>query len=338
MSSPRQRSPPTVEGALVDRAAPITSATLLERLLAGDAGALARAITLVENRLDGWRSLLSGIQPHLGKAIVVGFTGPPGAGKSTLVNEFVKEQRRRGRTVAVIAVDPSSPMTGGAVLGDRIRMTDSSLDEGVFIRSLASRGRLGGLSPATAKVVDLMDAAGRNIVVLETVGAGQSEVEVTHLADTTVVVCAPGLGDDVQAIKAGILEVADVLVVNKSDQPHAKQTVRQLRAMLMLRRGKDADVAVISTTATSGDGVGALADAVDAHGSVASSAEERVGRRVAQLRRLILEGAIQMLRDRCAGNGELIANLGNAVQRAELDVEAASQRLLQSIQTQEEST
>jgi LAO/AO transport system ATPase len=305
-------------------------AALLERVLAGDAGALARAITLVENELSGWQALLSSVQSKLGRATIVGFTGPPGVGKSTLVNEFIKEQRRRSRTVGVIAVDPSSPVTGGAVLGDRVRMTDSTLDEGVFIRSLASRGRLGGISTATSRIVDLMDASGREVVVLETVGAGQSEVEVASLADTTVVVCAPGWGDDIQAIKSGILEVADVLVVNKSDDPRALQTLRQLTAMLMLRHGPSAEVAVVSTTATSGQGVGALADAVDRH-SQARSRESRSARRLTQMQRFIVEGALQTVKHRCETNVELIGSLGKAVQEAQMDLESASHYLLKSL-------
>lgn len=274
--------------------------------------------------------MLAGIRARLGNARVVGFTGPPGAGKSTLVNEFVKEQRRRGRTVAVVAVDPSSPITGGAVLGDRIRMADAALDPGVFIRSVASRGRLGGLSDATGRIVDLMDASGRDVIVLETVGAGQSEVEVAGLAYTTVVVCAPGLGDDVQAIKAGILEVANVLVVNKSDQPQAKQAVRQMQAMLALRRGNQADVPVVATTATSGEGVSELADAVDRHAATATP-EERVARRLRHLRRLVVEGAMRILRGRCDAQDEVVAALSLAVQRAEMDLESASNELLQRI-------
>ena len=203
---------------------------LLARLLAGQTAALARAISIVERDGPTVSALLKAIQPHLGRAIVVGFTGPPGAGKSTLVNAFIGEMRGRGRTVAVAAVDPSSPITGGAVLGDRIRMAEHTMDAGVFIRSLASRGHLGGLSASAARVADLMDAAGFDVIVLETVGAGQSEVEMAEMADVRIVISAPGLGDDVQAIKAGILEIADILVVNKSDLPLAKRTVGQLQA------------------------------------------------------------------------------------------------------------
>ncbi len=304
---------------------------LRDGVLAGDPAALAQAITLVENKLAGWQPLLSGIQDRVGRASVVGFTGPPGAGKSTLVNEFIKEQRRRKRTVGVIAVDPSSPKTGGAVLGDRVRMTDTALDGGVFIRSLASRGRLGGLSSAAPQIVDLMDASGRDVIVLETVGAGQSEVDIAGLADVTVVVCAPGLGDDIQAIKAGILEIADLLVVNKSDQPLAKEAVRQLKAMLMLRQGAGADVEVISTIATSGEGVRELADAVDRHPRARFSADERASRRLAQLRRLITEGALQIVRHRCEANDHAVTELGHAVLRAETDLESASYTLLKVI-------
>jgi LAO/AO transport system kinase len=301
---------------------------LVERVLVGDTGALARAITIAENRLEGWQLLLSRIHPKLGRAVVVGVTGPPGVGKSTLVNEFTKEQRRRNRTVGVLAIDPSSPISGGAVLGDRIRMTDSSLDNGVFIRSASSRGRLGGLSPAVGHMVDLMDASGRDVVVLETVGTGQSEVEVADLADTTIVVCAPGLGDDVQAIKAGILEVGDVLVVNKSDQAQARQTEQQLRAMLMLRRGPRADIEVVKTIATSGVGVAELVNAVDRHVAGSGQAEHRIARREHRLQRLIIESAMDDIRARCGGNEELIASLAKAVRCGESDVDAASESLV----------
>ncbi len=227
----------------------------LTHLLAGDPAALARAISIVDNEQAVAKDILSAIQPHLGKALVVGFTGPPGAGKSTLVNCFINEMRNQDKTIGVVAVDPSSPITGGAVLGDRIRMSEHTADPAVFIRSLASRGHLGGLSVSAAHVVDLMDAAGRDVVILETVGIGQSEVEIAEIADVKIVVLAPGLGDDIQAIKAGILEIADILVVNKSDLPLAKQTARQLNDMLTLRAPSDRQVPVIETSALDGAGI-----------------------------------------------------------------------------------
>ncbi len=236
---------------------------LAKRLRDGGSAVLARAISIVESEASGTSDILKAIQPHLGRALVVGFTGPPGAGKSTLVNAYIAELRRRDKTVGVVAVDPSSPITGGAVLGDRIRMSEHTLDPGVFIRSLASRGHLGGLSPTTARVADLMDAAGRDVVILETVGAGQSEVEMAKVADIKIVVSAPGLGDDVQAIKAGILEIADILVVNKADLPLAKHTTRQLENMLALRVSADWQVPVVSTNALNGDGVLEMADAIE---------------------------------------------------------------------------
>ena len=250
---------------------------LAERLLSGQTAALARAITIVEGEGPAASRLLKAIHPHLGRAVVVGFTGPPGAGKSTLVNAFIAEMRGRGKTVAVAAVDPSSPITGGAVLGDRIRMAEHTMDKGVYIRSLASRGHLGGLSASAARVADLMDAAGFDIVVLETVGAGQSEVEMAEMADVRIVVSAPGLGDDVQAIKAGILEIADILVVNKSDLPLARRTTRQLKAMLALRIPTDWKVPVLSTNAVDRTGLPELADAIERKAALRGSKGARAG-------------------------------------------------------------
>ncbi|MBL8156796.1 MAG: methylmalonyl Co-A mutase-associated GTPase MeaB [Anaerolineae bacterium] len=205
---------------------------LVEPLLGGDRRALARLLTAVENEAAGIESALAALYPHTGHAWVIGLTGSPGSGKSSLVTALAKQYRAQGETVGIIAVDPTSPFTGGAILGDRIRMRDLSGDRGVFIRSMATRGSLGGLSRATRDAIRVLDAAGFDRVLVETVGAGQSEVDIVRAAYTTVVIEAPGMGDDVQAIKAGILEIADVLVVNKADRPGADNTVRGLRAML----------------------------------------------------------------------------------------------------------
>ena len=235
---------------------------LARRLREKDRRALARAITLVENGQPGTRELIAALHPSLRNIPVTGFTGPPGVGKSTLVNAFVKHLRERNQTVAVIAIDPSSPLTGGAILGDRIRMGTHTADEGVFIRSLSSRGQSGGLSLACLRTASLMDAAGFDHIIIETVGAGQSETDITALAGIRIVVLAPGLGDDIQAIKAGILEIADILVVNKSDLPNAASTTEQLRAMLKLRRTELGPTPVIETCATSSTGIDMLVKAI----------------------------------------------------------------------------
>jgi len=242
--------------------------TLAERIRGGDRRALARAITAVENETGEAASIRTALAAHLGRAQVAGITGPPGAGKSTLVNALVKVLVGYGRRVAVIAVDPSSPVSGGAVLGDRVRMGEMQGHDAVFIRSLAARGHLGGLSRTAAQVIDVLDAAGFDDVLVETVGAGQSEVEVAKVAAHRLVVCPPGLGDHVQAIKAGILEIADAFVVNKADLPDAARTERELRAMLALRTGvaPGAQPPVLKTVATTGEGVAALADWLIARG------------------------------------------------------------------------
>jgi LAO/AO transport system ATPase len=243
------------------------AASLAQRILAGERRALARGISLVENGGPEAAPLLAALASHRGHAQVVGVTGPPGAGKSTLVGALAGELARRGQRVAVVAVDPSSPLSGGALLGDRIRMADLHGEDRVYIRSLASRGHHGGLSRATADVVRLLEAAGFDSVLVETVGAGQSEVDVRGLAQTCVVVCPPGLGDDVQAMKAGMLEIADLYVVNKADAPGAARTERELHSMIALRdavRGTHASTPVLKTVATKREGIAELADALGA--------------------------------------------------------------------------
>jgi LAO/AO transport system kinase len=260
---------------------------LAHDVLKGDRRALARMLTAVENEREGVEQALAVLYPHTGRAWVIGMTGAPGTGKSTLVNTLTRSYRAEGKLVGIIAVDPTSPFTGGAILGDRIRMRDLSGDSGVFIRSMATRGSLGGLARATRDAIRVLDAAGFDIVIVETVGAGQNEVAIVRMAHTTIVVEAPGLGDEVQAIKAGILEIADVLVVNKADRPGASNTVRALRTMLELghpsarrlvsHHGRQMEVVanghdepmwippIIETVAAEGKGVDELARAIDTH-------------------------------------------------------------------------
>jgi LAO/AO transport system ATPase/phenylacetic acid degradation protein PaaD len=237
----------------------------LARLLGGERRAIAQAISAIENGAPGTDHLVRALGEHLGRARVFGITGPPGAGKSTLVNALLGELVTRGLRVGVVAVDPSSPITGGAVLGDRARMSEHGGHERVFIRSLSSRGHPGGIAERTDRIVDVFDAAGFDIVIVETVGAGQSEVAIDAVADTRIVVCPPGLGDGLQAIKAGILEIADVFVVNKADLPGADATARDLADMLRLRREGERTRPVLKTTATRGEGIAALVDAALAH-------------------------------------------------------------------------
>jgi LAO/AO transport system kinase len=252
---------------------PEPAVALWAGVVAGERASLARAISAVENGAAFAHALTVAARAHAGRAHVVGITGAPGAGKSTLINVLLGELLGRGGRVAIVAVDPSSPRTGGAVLGDRIRMGEFGADQRVFIRSLASRGHLGGLSRTTAAVVDLLDAAGFDMVIVETVGAGQSEVEVATLADSNVVVCPPGLGDDVQATKAGILEIADVFVVSKSDLPAAERTVRDLKDMLALRaRGAGWRPPVLAVTAPERAGIAALAEVLRDHAAVSGIA------------------------------------------------------------------
>ncbi len=325
--------------------------TLVRAALDGDRRALARLITHVENRTPESIEALALLHPHTGRAYLVGVTGAPGTGKSTLVSALTRTLRARGQTVGIVAVDPTSPFSGGAVLGDRVRMGDHAGDRGVFIRSMANRGSLGGLSATTGDVARVLDAAGFDVVLIETVGAGQSEVDIARTAYTTIVVDAPGLGDDVQAIKAGILEIADILVVNKADRPGAENTVRALKAVLDLGHrlrapvhhgprlsepdpaGPEFDfwaVPVLSTVASEYKGIDALADAIDRHRAHLHESgiltERERGRVEAELIDRLRETLLaRLLADR---SPDAIDTVIEQVLRRELDLTGAVRALL----------
>jgi LAO/AO transport system kinase len=239
----------------------------ISELRSGDVRSLARAISTVENRAAGWSDLLKALFPHTGKARVIGLTGAPGSGKSTLVDQLAKHYRKKQQTVGIIAVDPTSPYTGGAILGDRIRMQDHYGDPGIYIRSMATRGSLGGLARATADAATVLDASGRDLVMIETVGVGQDEVDIVRLADVTIVILVPGMGDDVQTIKAGIMEIADIFVINKSDREGAESVEREIRAMQSLAtRTRNLNdrwtPPIVKTVASEDVGTDALAEAI----------------------------------------------------------------------------
>ncbi|HZQ67463.1 MAG TPA: methylmalonyl Co-A mutase-associated GTPase MeaB [Terriglobales bacterium] len=236
---------------------------LIERVRAGDARAIARAVSTVENRSPNWSALLKSLFTYTGHAKILGLTGAPGAGKSTLVDQLAKHYRKQDQTVGIIAVDPTSPYSGGAILGDRIRMQDHFADPGIYIRSMATRGSLGGLARATADVTTVLDASGRDLVMIETVGVGQDEVDIVRLADITIVILVPGMGDDVQTIKAGIMEIADIFVINKSDREGAERVEREIRAMQSLSTRHDNwTPPIVKTVASDGSGVADLAKAI----------------------------------------------------------------------------
>jgi LAO/AO transport system kinase len=242
-----------------------TESSLAERLLAGDKRALARGISLVENDdPEGW-ALVQEVYPHTGRASVIGFTGPPGVGKSTLLGALTKLERARDRTVAVLSIDPSSPYTHGALLGDRIRLSDHFLDPGVFIRSMANRGALGGLSEAALQTALLMDASGRDVILLETVGVGQAEVDIIDHADTVVLVLMPGSGDSIQALKAGVMEIPDVIIVNKADHPMTDTMIREIRGVLALGPHEGWQVPVVRTESLRGEGIEELLEKLSEH-------------------------------------------------------------------------
>jgi LAO/AO transport system kinase len=271
-----------------------TIQTVVEQIRTGNPRALARAITAVENRTAQSPELLKALFPHTGKARVIGLTGSPGAGKSTLVDQLAREYRKQAKTVGIIAVDPTSPYTGGAILGDRIRMGSHYADPGIYIRSMATRGSLGGLARTTADVASVLDASGRDIVLIETVGVGQDEVDIVRLAEVTVVILVPGMGDDVQTIKAGIMEIADVFVINKSDRDGAERVEREIRAMQSLSVRKDEWVPpIVKTVASEGQGIGELASSIADYEVFLSKSDVGRQKRLQNWR----ERLVEMLRD-----------------------------------------
>ncbi|MDQ7841584.1 MAG: methylmalonyl Co-A mutase-associated GTPase MeaB [bacterium] len=303
---------------------------LASAVVAGSVQAAARLLTLIENDGEDAAVALRALFPHTGRAHVVGITGPPGSGKSTLVNGAIRALRAQGRRVGVIAVDPSSPFTGGALLGDRIRMQDHSTDPEVFVRSMATRGSLGGLAPATGEAVAVLDAWGAATVFVETVGTGQAEVDVVSAADTVVVVSAPGLGDGVQALKAGVMEIGDVFVVNKADRPEADRAVNDLRMVLAMAPEGAWRPPVLPTVATTGEGVAEVLGAVSSHARYLEQSGALAARRKARWRREVVRAVEARLRAQTMG-GAAVASLDELVElvaSGQLDTRGAALRLL----------
>ncbi|HEX2912352.1 MAG TPA: methylmalonyl Co-A mutase-associated GTPase MeaB [Chloroflexia bacterium] len=304
---------------------------LARRGLAGERRALARMITIVENRAPGASQILRELTPHTGRAHVIGITGAPGSGKSTITNQLIKEYRKRGRTVGVVAIDPTSTLTGGAVLGDRIRMLENYQDQGVFIRSMATRGQLGGLAAMTNDVVRVMDACGKEVVIIETVGVGQDEVDVAKAAHTTLLVEVPGMGDDIQAIKAGVLEIADLLVINKADRDGVDRLKLYLQAMLNLAPKRPWQIPILKTVAAEGKGISELADSIDKHLEYLKASGEYAEREHARLRDELLsrvreEITRRLLRLEHHPNG--LAAMVAGLENREIDLEDAASALL----------
>ena len=309
-----------------------TAAELTDRLLDGDRRALARAISLVENDdPEGW-ALVREVYPKTGKAAVVGFTGPPGVGKSTLIGCLIENARGRERSVAVLSIDPSSPFTQGALLGDRIRLADHFLDPGVFIRSMASRGSLGGLSEATLQAALLMDASGKDDVFLETVGVGQAEVDIIDHADTVVLVLMPGSGDSIQALKAGVMEIPDVIVVNKIDHPLTDTMVREIRGVLSLGDQHGWRVPIVKTEASRGEGVEELVEKIGEHRAYIEQEGTLAERRKGNLRNEVIALATARMRrklEKHVSEDESVQELLDEVVARRLDPATAAAKLLE---------
>jgi LAO/AO transport system kinase len=311
---------------------------LVEKAQTGDPRAVARLISMVEDASPRLREVAAALAPHTGRAQVVGLTGSPGVGKSTSTSALVTALRAQGKRVGVLAVDPSSPFSGGALLGDRVRMQDHATDKGVFIRSMATRGHLGGLSWATPQALRVLDAAGCDVVLLETVGVGQSEIEVVSLADTTIVLLAPGMGDGIQAAKAGILEVADLFVVNKADRDGADQTVRDLRYMLSLgerreRDGSNWKAPIVKTVASRATGIDDVVARIDEHREWMNKSGERERRRQRRAEAEIEAITLEQVRERIGDvrGGDALPELAKRVVAGEIDPYAAAEELVATV-------
>jgi LAO/AO transport system kinase len=309
-----------------------TEESLAERLVAGDKRALARAITLIENDDPGGWELVREVFPRTGKARIVGLTGPPGVGKSTLIGALTAEMRKADRQVAVLSIDPSSPFTRGALLGDRIRLSDHFLDSGVFIRSMASRGALGGLSEATLQAALLMDASGKDDVFIETVGVGQAEIDIVDHGDTIVLVLMPGSGDSIQALKAGVMEIPDVIVVNKADHPMTDTMIREIRGVLSLGPATSWRVPIVKTEAAKGEGVAELAEKITEHREHIEAEGTLEERRARNLRNEVLELAASRMRRRLeavVADDASVRELLDRVVKREIDPASAAKDLLE---------
>jgi LAO/AO transport system kinase len=309
-----------------------TEESLAERLVAGDKRALARAITLIENDDPAGWELVREVFPRTGRARIVGLTGPPGVGKSTLIGALTAEMRKADRQVAVLSIDPSSPFTRGALLGDRIRLSDHFLDSGVFIRSMASRGALGGLSEATLQAALLMDASGKDDVFIETVGVGQAEIDIVDHGDTIVLVLMPGSGDSIQALKAGVMEIPDVIVVNKSDHPMTDTMIREIRGVLSLGPATSWRVPIVKTEAAKGEGVAELAEQITEHREHIEAEGTLEERRARNLRNEVLELAASRMRRRleeAVADDASIQELLDRVVKREIDPASAAKDLLE---------
>ncbi|MGD0979042.1 MAG: methylmalonyl Co-A mutase-associated GTPase MeaB [Candidatus Bathyarchaeia archaeon] len=306
---------------------------IVQGVLKGDRRSIAKAITIIENSMPEAQELIAQIFPHTGKAHVIGLTGAGGAGKSTLIEKIVREYRRKGKTVGVIAVDPTSPFTGGAFLGDRIRMQELSTDEGVYIRSMATRNYAGGISKATKDAAKVLDAAGKDVVIVETAGAGQSEVEIVKVAQTIVVMHAPGLGDEIQAIKAGIMEIADIFVVNKADRENANMTTIDIQAMLQMSSKKGGwEPPVLKTVALTGEGVPELIEKLEEHrcfleGDTESRENLLKTKAEAELLEAIKERISRALIDQLKREGKLDELLREIVEK-KIDPTSAAEKLV----------
>jgi LAO/AO transport system kinase len=311
---------------------PAADPTLAQRLLDGDRRALARAITLIESDDPAGWELVREVYPHTGHAAVIGFTGPPGVGKSTLIGALTRHERELGRSIAVLSIDPSSPFTKGALLGDRIRLTDHFLDPGVFIRSMANRGALGGLSEAALQAALLMDASGRDEVLLETVGVGQAEVDIIDHADTVVLVLMPGSGDSIQALKAGVMEIPDVIVVNKADHPLTDTMVREIKGVLALGGRREWNVPIVRTEAVDGVGIDELAGMLGEHQAHIEAQGTLSERRRRNLMSEVLAIATNRLRrelEQSVAEDEEVRRLLDRVASRELDPASAAETILE---------